>query len=86
MTRVQFADLPEHLRSEIALEWGVHEREAAAYFDTRTAAGRWEIIGAFTQTSPLSALRSYLAAADAITLRDLGHLLLARSRQLEAAA
>jgi hypothetical protein len=83
---MRFADLPEELRREIAAEWWVLECEAADYFDTRTAAGRWEIIASFFETSPFCALQNYMARSDAVTLRDLGHLLLARSRALETAA
>lgn len=82
----QFTDLPDHLQAQIATEWGVLEHEAGEYFDTTTAAWRWLVICAFAQTDHVTALQTYLATADAITLRDLGHLLISRSRALEAAA
>jgi hypothetical protein len=81
---VCFAELPGYLREEIASEWSVLESEAAAYFDTLTGDARWELIRVFVGTSPLAALQTYLARADATTLRDLGHLMLARSRALES--
>jgi hypothetical protein len=84
--RLDFADLPEYLRVEIAAAWWLLESEAAAYFDTRTTTGRWEIVSAFLATSPAAALQIHLAQADSIALRDLGHIVLARSRALEAAA
>lgn len=83
---MSFADLPDYLKAEIAGAWWLLESEAAAYFDTRTAAGRWEIVTAFLAISPGAALQLHLAMADAIALRDLGHIVLARSRALEAAA
>lgn len=86
VTRVVFADLPSPLRAEIADKWGVLEHDAGRYFDTTTAEFRWSVISAVIQTSPIAALQTYLAQAGATTLRDLGHLLLARSRALEMAA
>ena len=85
MSRIAFADLPEHLQSEIADEWGVAKHEAGEYFDTLTNPGRWEIVFAFVQTSPTVALTQHLATTDATYLRDAAHLMLARSRLLEGA-
>ena len=82
--RPDFADLPDYLRAEIAAEWWLLEAEAGASFDTRSAAGRWEIIAAFLANSPGAALQAHLARADAEALRDLGHIVLARSRALES--
>jgi hypothetical protein len=82
--RPDFADLPDYLRAEIAAEWNVLEVEAAGWFDTLTADGRWKIITAFLATSGHAQLQAYLAQADAMALRDLGHLILARSRALQS--
>jgi hypothetical protein len=84
--RPAFVDLPDYLRAEIAGEWHVLESEAGEYFDTLTADARWELVRVFVGTSPLAALQDYLARADAIALRDLAHVMLARSRALETAA
>ncbi len=78
--------MPDSLRSEIASQWWVLEEDAGRYFNSLTDHGRWEIIVSFLQTSPSAALQSYIAQSDAKTLRDLAHLLLARSHALEAAA
>jgi len=84
VVRPAFADLPDYLRDEISAEWCALDPEAAAYFDTLTVDARWEIVRVFVGTSPLAALQTYLARVDASTLRDLGHLLLARARALDA--
>ena len=85
VVRPAFADLPDYLRDEIAAEWGVLDKEAGQYFDTLRSDARWDLVRVFEGTSPFAALQSYINGADACTLRDLGHLFLARSRALELA-
>ena len=80
-----FDELPDFLQVEIADEWGVLPWEAGCWFDNLRAAARWEIVFAFVQTSPTVALTQHLATTDATHLRDAAHLMLARSRALEAA-
>ena len=44
---VTFAALEPELQSTFAHDWGVTTNEAAAYFDTRTPANRWDLISAW---------------------------------------